>query len=362
MDIDSFIVVPAGDCHASEYISDCDARRMFISGFSGTAGDAVINHDKAALHTDGRYYNQASQQLDDSWTLLKQGLPGVPSWQEWAAEQAQGGKTVAVDPELVTRDDANELQALIEEEGGKLVPLDSNLIDEVWGNEQPARPREPVFTQPIKYSGKSVDDKLTWLRGVLAKKRAAGIVITMLDEIAWLFNVRGQDLPSNPVFFSYAVVTQDKATIWVDKSRMDEETVANLTASSVELKPYDEFFPDVKQLRPSSNGGRKFLISGTASWRVYLALDNGKLAKVEDSPVAEAKTVKTPEELEGLRRCHIRDGAAIIDYLSWLEDQIVGQKKSVTEFEGVEKLRECREKQERYVGISFATISCSGPK
>lgn len=323
--------------------------------------------DAAVVSTDGRYFNQASQQLDSGWSLLKLGVPGFPTWQEWTAEKAKGGKTVAVDPELLDRTEAEELEQLVTAEGGKFVPLETNLVDAIWGSAQPARSSEPVFTQPMKYTGQSLEDKLAWIRGDILKKKAPGIIINLLDQIAWLFNLRGNDVPNFPVFYSYALVTQKTATIWVDKSRLDEESVANLSANSVEIKPYGEFFADMKNLQPTpvdatSADGNRFLISPAASWRLYLSLKNGKFSKVAENPIAMKKTVKTAEELGGFRESHIRDGAAFIEYFSWLEDQLLNKKATVTEFDGVQKIHEYRSKKDFYFGTSFDTISCAGPK
>ncbi|KAG7148111.1 Xaa-Pro aminopeptidase P like protein [Verticillium longisporum] len=198
-------VVPSEDSHSSEYIAACDARREFISGFSGSAGCAVITLDKAALATDGRYFNQASKQLDHNWLLLKQGLQDVPTWQDWSAEQSAGGKTVAVDPELITAAAAKKLASKIQKFGGsELVALERNLVDIVWGKDRPDRPRNPVVILDTAFSGKNVETKLRDLRQELAKKDSLGMVVSMLDEIAWLLNLRGSDIPYNPVFFSYA--------------------------------------------------------------------------------------------------------------------------------------------------------------
>ncbi|KOS16803.1 putative Xaa-Pro aminopeptidase P [Escovopsis weberi] len=161
--------------HSSEYIAQCDARREFISGFTGSAGCAVVTETSAALATDGRYFNQAAQQLDDSWTLLKQGLQDVPTWQDWTAEQSAGGKVVAVDPTLITASAAKKLfEKILKNGGSKLLPLDENLVDSVWGEDRPARPLLPVKVLSERFAGKSVHTKLCELRAELAKKKSPG--------------------------------------------------------------------------------------------------------------------------------------------------------------------------------------------
>ncbi|KAI0022087.1 aminopeptidase-like protein [Xylariomycetidae sp. FL0641] len=362
-------IIPSEDSHSSEYIAPCDARREFISGFTGSAGTAVVTHDKAALATDGRYFNQASKQLDDNWLLLKQGIQDVPTWQEWSAEQAEGGKVVGVDPTLLTSGIAKKLSEKIQKSGGKeLVPVSENLVDGVWGSEKPARPAEPVIVLDEKYAGKSVSAKLAELRKELEKKKGLGFVVSMLDEIAWLFNLRGNDIPYNPVFFSYAVITPDEAMLYIDSSKLSDECQAFLAENQVSIKPYKDIFSDAATLGETAkaNGAKsgenkKFLIANRASWALKRALGGDDMVEEMRSPLADAKAVKNETEMAGMRACHIRDGAALIEYFAWLEDQLVNKKAKIDEVQAADKLETCRAKQKDFVGLSFPTISSTGP-
>ncbi len=166
----------------------------FISGFSGSAGTAIVTHEKASLATDGRYFNQASKQLDSNWELLKQGLEDVPTWQEWTADQSVGDKVVGVDPTLITASEARKLSENIKKKGGKeLLAVSDNLVDEVWGDERPPRPAEEVKPLSLEYTGKPLGEKIEDLRKELEKKKSAGLVVSMLDEVAWLYNLRGNE-------------------------------------------------------------------------------------------------------------------------------------------------------------------------
>ncbi|KAK8004324.1 hypothetical protein PG989_004043 [Apiospora arundinis] len=362
-------IVPSEDSHSSEYIAACDARRAYISGFTGSAGCAVITLEKAALATDGRYFNQASKQLDSNWTLLKQGIENVPTWQEWCAEQAAGGKSVAVDPTLLTAGIAKKLSDKIKKEGGKdLVPIRGNLVDQVWASERPPRPSEPVFVLEDKYAGKDVKAKLAELRKELEKKKAFGFVVSMLDEIAWLFNLRGSDIPYNPVFFSYAVVTPDDTTLYIDSSKLDKKYQSALTEVGVTIKPYDAVFNEVTTLgqkgqqtnseKPGES--QKFLISNKASWALKRALGGDEMVEEMRSPIGDSKAVKNDAELEGMRACHVRDGAALIEYFAWLEQELIVKKSVLDEVDAADKLEALRKKQEHYIGLSFDTISSTG--
>jgi Xaa-Pro aminopeptidase len=362
-------VVPSEDSHASEYVAECDGRRAFISGFSGSAGTAVVTLEKAALATDGRYFNQASKQLDANWELLKQGLQDVPTWQDWAADEAAGGKTVGLDPTLIPSSVAEKLHESIKKNGGTgLEAVSENLVDLVWGSERPARPSEPINLLPEKYSGKDSASKLTDLRKELDKKKSAGFVVSLLDEVAWLFNLRGSDIAYNPVFFSYAIVTQDSATLYADSSKLTPEAQSYLADNKIAVKPYDELFTDTKVLasQAAANGDgatqKKYLISTKASWALKLALGGDKFVEEVRSPVGDAKAIKNETELNGMRQCHIRDGAALTEFFAWLEDQLINKKAVLDEVAAADKLEKIRSKHQDFVGLSFDTISSTGAK
>ncbi|KAJ5906794.1 Xaa-Pro aminopeptidase P [Penicillium subrubescens] len=358
-------IVPSEDSHQSEYIAPCDGRREFISGFSGSAGTAIISLSKAALSTDGRYFNQAAKQLDSNWHLLKRGIEGVPTWQEWTTEQAQGGKAVGVDPSLITASGARKLAETLEKNGSSLVGIQQNLVDLVWGKDRPSRPREKVRVHPVKYAGKPFQEKVAELRKELETKKKAGIVISMLDEIAWLFNLRGSDIPYNPVFFSYAIITPNTAELYVEADKLTPEVTAQL-GQDVIVKPYDSIFADAKALstarsQSTDEAPKKFLLSNKASWALSLNLGGEEQVEETRSPIGDAKAVKNEAELEGMRACHIRDGAALTEYFAWLENELVNKKTVLDEVDAADKLEQIRTKHELFAGLSFDTISSTGP-
>ncbi|KAK4462500.1 putative Xaa-Pro aminopeptidase 1 [Cladorrhinum samala] len=361
-------VVPSEDSHASEYIAECDARRAFISGFTGSAGTAVVTLDKAALATDGRYFNQAAKQLDSNWHLLKTGLQDVPTWQEWASQQSEGGKVVGVDPTLISSSIADKLnESIVKAGGARLEAVKNNLVDLVWADERPARPSNLIIPLPKEYSGKDTAAKLADLRKELEKKKALGFVLSMLDEIAWLFNLRGSDIAFNPVFFAYAIVTLDSATLYVDASKLNPESQKYLDENKISIKPYNDLFGDAEALaskaetESASGAPKKHLISSKASWALKLALGGDKLVDEIRSPVGDAKAVKNEVELNGMRNCHIRDGAALSKFFAWLEDQLINRKAVLDEIQAADKLEEIRSKGKDFVGLSFDTISSTGP-
>ncbi|KAE8150708.1 hypothetical protein BDV25DRAFT_129331 [Aspergillus avenaceus] len=358
-------IVPSEDSHQSEYIAPCDGRREFISGFSGSAGTAIISMSKAALSTDGRYFNQASKQLDNNWQLLKRGVEGFPTWQEWTTEQAEGGKVVGVDPALFTPSGARSLSETLKKNGSSLVGVQQNLVDLVWGKDRPAPPREKVKVHPERFAGKSFQEKITELRKELESKKSSGFIVSMLDEIAWLFNLRGSDIPYNPVFFSYAIITPTTTELYVDADKLTPEVTAHL-GQDVVIKPYDAIFSDAKALsealkQESGEAVSKFLLSNKASWALSLSLGGEEHVEEVRSPIGDAKAVKNDVELAGMRACHIRDGAALTEYFAWLENELINKKSTLDEVDAADKLEQIRSKHDLFAGLSFDTISSTGP-
>jgi Xaa-Pro aminopeptidase len=251
-----------------------------------------------------------------------------------------------------------------------LVGVSENLVDKIW-TDRPPRPAEKVIVLDEKYSGKPFQQKLDELRKDLKKKHAAGMVVSKLDEVAWLFNLRGSDIPYNPVFFSYAAITPNSATLYTDSSKLGPEVKAHLEGS-VTIKPYSALFSDLSSLveiaanesqadttskKPHSP---RLLLSNKSSWALYLGLGGEDKVEEARSPINDAKAIKNAIELEGMRQCHIRDGAALIEFFAWLEQEL-HSGSWLDEVQAADKLEEIRSRGEHFVGLSFDTISSTGP-
>ncbi|ORZ08655.1 peptidase M24, structural domain-containing protein [Absidia repens] len=355
--VDAFLV-PTEDAHQSEYIGDCDKRREWISGFSGSAGFAIVSLDKAALFTDGRYFLQASKQLDGNWTLMKQGLPGVPTWQEYLVKDLPSGSRIGLDPTLITAADARQLSKDLASHNSSLVPIHENLVDLAWADARPAAPQFKVMTHPIEYSGKPHHEKLQDLQAHIKEKGAYGIVVSALDEVAWLFNLRGSDIECNPVFISYAIVTQQEAILYVNPDKVTQ-LVQDHLGGHVILKSYSDFFPDLNKLAPTLRESQKKLITDSkTSLAVQVAVGEDNIVD-ERSFITDAKAIKNEAELKGMRECHLRDGAALVQYFAWLENQLKAGVK-LDEVDGADRLEQFRAAQQDFVGLSFETISSTG--
>ncbi|TPX61278.1 hypothetical protein PhCBS80983_g01204 [Powellomyces hirtus] len=352
-------IVPSEDAHQSEYIADVDGRRAFISGFTGSAGLAVVTMEEAGLWTDGRYFLQASQQLDENWKLMRSGLPKVPTKEEWLVQVLPKKSKIGLDPKLITIAAARQLLDAVKKEGHSLEAITENLIDTVWGAEQPKRPVNPVVVHPVSYAGKSSVDKIAAVREELSKKDTWGFVVTALDEIAWLFNLRGSDIIYNPVFFAYALITKDEAILYVDEAKVSSEVRDHL-GSAVTIRPYDAIFADLKT-RGAQAEQKKLWLDARCSLALQNALGGESLVSESRSPIMTAKSIKDEAELEGFRQSHIRDAAALCEYFAWLEKELVQNKASLSEVDAADKLEGFRQKQKDFVGLSFDTISSTGP-
>ncbi|KAF7323583.1 RNA helicase [Mycena kentingensis (nom. inval.)] len=349
-------VVPSEDQHSSEYLAACDERRAFISGFNGSAGCAVVTEKEAYLFTDGRYFLQAEQQLDKNWTLMRRGQTGVPTWQDFLSKNLDASSRIGIDPTLISATDAETITKALAPKSSSLVSLGINPVDSVWSSERPARPKSRIVPLATAYSGESHASKLARLREELAKRepKADAMVVSMLDEVAWLFNLRGADIAYNPVFFAYAVVTMDKATLFVDPAQLDADARAAL-GEEVLVRDYASFFGALKEL-----SGLKVLLGDNCSLAVAEALGSADNYVLAPSPIAVMKAIKNDTELEGFRQSHIRDGAALARYFAWLEEQLL-KGVVLNESQAADQLEAYRKELDRFVGLSFPTISSTGP-
>uniref|UniRef100_A0A0D9XSR1 Xaa-Pro aminopeptidase n=1 Tax=Leersia perrieri TaxID=77586 RepID=A0A0D9XSR1_9ORYZ len=388
------LVVPSEDAHQSEYVSERDKRRQFISGFTGSAGLALITMKEALLWTDGRYFLQAEQQLSDCWKLMHMGED--PQVEVWIADNLSNEAVIGINPWCISVDTAQRYEHAFSKKHQTLFQLSSDLVDEIWKDRPPVNPL-PVFVHPIEYAGRSVSEKLKELRDKLLHENARGIIIAALDEVAWLYNIRGNDVRYSPVVHSYSIVTLHSAFFYVDKRKVSIEVQNYMTQNGIDIRDYNMVQSDVSllasgQLKGSavtngSSHGENDMNENTKVWidsnscclALYSKLNEDQVLMLQ-SPIALPKAVKNPVELDGLRKAHIRDGAAVVQYLAWLDNQMQenygasgyfseakgSQKKEHTEVKLTEvsvsdKLEGFRAAKEHFKGLSFPTISSVGP-
>ncbi|KAH8307741.1 hypothetical protein KR044_011756 [Drosophila immigrans] len=352
-------VVPSDDAHQSEYQCAHDERRAFISGFTGSAGTAVITNDKALLWTDGRYYQQAEKELDANWTLMRDGEATTPSIGAWLGKNLAKGSAVGVDPRLFSFRLGKTIEKDLNAAECNLVGIERNLIDDVWGDEQPPRSSNKIITLSLGFAGKTIAQKWEEVRQQMKVQNASALVVSALDEIAWFLNLRGSDIDYNPVFFAFMIVTHDDVVLFADSQKLPDNIKEHLSENNVQItvNPYEAIGDSVRQIASNSKG--KIWISSTSS--LYLNSLVPKSSRHQDiTPIAQLKAIKNEKEIEGFINSHIRDGVALCQYFAWLEDA-VQKGEPVDEMSGADKLESFRKTKDHYMGLSFTTISSSGP-
>lgn len=347
--IDAYLV-PTDDYHCSEYVGEFFKCRKYITGFTGSAGTAVIMQDMAGLWTDGRYFIQAAQQLEGSGVeLFKMGEPGVPDLEVFLKEKLSEGQTLGFDGKTVAAAKAKELKELLEKKGVTL-SWHEDLIGQIW-DDRPEMSSEPVYELEERWSGKSRKAKCEEIRELMKKKGADIFLLTTLDDIAWLLNIRGGDIHCCPVVLSYLMMTEEEITLFVNEKTISDEIKANLAADGVKIQPYDAAFEAVKEICD----GKKiimdlekvnYLLAGNVPENVEI-IDETNLTLLP-------KAIKNETEVNNEKIAHIKDGVALTKFIYWLK-QNVG-KIRITEISAAEKLLEFRKEQENFLDNSFDPI------
>ena len=343
-------VVPTADFHQSEYVGEHFKARKFITGFSGSAGTAVITKTEARLWTDGRYFIQATAQLEGTTVeLMKMGEPGVPELNAYIEEVLKEGETLGFDGRVVSVGEGEGYAAIARKKNAK-VNYQVDLIDEIW-KDRPVLSEEPAFDLDVKYAGETVAGKLARIREEMKEAGTNVHVVSTIDDICWTLNIRGNDVPCNPIVLSYAVVTMDQFYLFINEKTLDEEVKAYLTGLGVTLKPYNDIYEMIKTLK----NVKVLLETGKTNYAIVNNLDS--TCKIVDkmNPTALAKSIKNPVEIENEKKAHIKDGVAMTKFIYWLKKNI--GKIPMTEISVSDYLEQLRREQEGNLGLSFDTIS-----
>lgn len=341
----SAFITPSTDPHSGEYVPRYWESRAWISGFTGSAGTAVVTTDKAALWTDSRYFLQAAEQIEGTdFVLMKDKVEGTPSVAEWLGDVLPKGTVVAVDGWVNTMTAVEELAKELQAKGLALV-TDFAPYDEIWES-RPQLPLDPVFIQPMEYAGETAHSKIERIRAEIYKSGADSILISMLDEVAWTLNLRGSDIEYNPVFVSYLFITDFEAVLYVNKSKISDAVAAYLEGQGVVIKEYTEIENDLR----------------ATSHKVMVQKDktNAHIAEciadkiIHDCPVSTMKIMKNEAEIKGYRSAMLKDGLAMVKWMKWVVPAV--EAGGQTELSLDEKLYQCRAEQDLFKGVSFASI------
>ncbi len=344
--VDAYIVT-SSDYHQSEYIDDYFKGREYLSGFTGSAGVLVIFKDEACLWTDGRYHIQAEKQLKGSEVkLFKQGNLGVPTYKEYIISKLAENSKIGIDAKILLSSDVNEI---LSKKKYKIVDFD--LLAEIW-DKRKKLPDGKIFILEDKYTGKTYKEKVKEIRVALKEKGADYNIISSLDDIAWIYNFRGDDVQHNPVALSFTVISEKKASLYIDKNKLNEEAKKYFKDNKVEVKGYFEFFEDIKKLK-----GNILVDFNKISYAIYEAITKNKIIN-SMNPSTYLKAHKNEIEIANTKDIHIQDGVAIVKFMYWLKNNY--KKENITEFSAEEKINSLREKIEGYIDLSFSTISAFG--
>ena len=337
------------DPHSGEYVPAHWESRKWITGFTGSAGTAVITSDDGGLWTDSRYFIQAEEQLTDTGLkLFKERMPETPSIPQWLCSVLKKGERVGIDGYTTPLQTVNELRNELSAYGIEVVMIEDP-YKTIW-NDRPDLPDNKLFILEEKYSGESASSKISTIRNHISNTGTDYILISALDEIAWTLNMRGTDIECNPLFVSYLLISEKEATLYINKNKLTETTIDYLQSQGVGHRNYENIESDLTAI-----SGRKIAMSPSINFAMYNAASEHNTVFIQPSPVSEYKAVKNQTEINGFRNAMLRDGVAMVRFLIWLQKNI--GNGNLTELSIDEQLYKERSAMENFRGISFATIA-----
>ncbi|MBS5522087.1 MAG: aminopeptidase P family protein [Clostridiales bacterium] len=345
-----YYIVPTNDYHLSEYVGAHFGARKYMSGFTGSAGILLVGMDMAGLWTDGRYYIQAARQLEGSTiTLFKQGSEGVPMMDVYLKSVLKEGENVGFDGRVMPAAMGCDLEAFVAANKGKII-YEMDLVGEIW-EDRPALPCDPAFLLEEKYAGEAVSSKLSRVREAMAMAGANYHVLTMLDDIAWLLNIRGNDIACNPVILAYGVVAMDQMYLFADEKKFDNNIREGFEKNGVRVLPYNDIYEWLKALPKDV-----CVMYNKQKINYSICKNIPASARVIDreNPTMLMKARKNEVEIDNLIKAHIKDGVAVTKFIYWVKTNV--GKIPMTELSASEYLENCRKAQEGYIEPSFDTI------
>ncbi len=343
-------MVPSADNHQSEYVGDYFKSREFITGFTGSAGTAVITKDAAGLWTDGRYFIQAEKQLQGSEiTLYRMGHPGVPTISEYLESVLTDNSTLGFDGRVISMGNGKEYEEKFAHKNIK-IEYSYDLIDKIW-TDRPAMAAEPVFLLDEKYSGESTSSKLARLREAMKKENASSHILITLDDIAWLLNIRGRDVSCSPLILCYAVITMDAVHLFINEEKLSQTIKDTLKKDNVVFHPYDDIYNFVKDFTADET---VLIDPAGINYALYNSIPQQVTVIEKQNPTVLFKAIKNKTEIENLRQSHIKDGIAHTKFMYWLKNTL--GKETITELSASAKLENLRAEQKGYLWPSFDPI------
>lgn len=345
----NYYIIPSSDSHQSEYVSEYFKGREYVSGFTGSAGTLLVGLEDAYLWTDGRYFIQADKELKGSGiSLMKMRTPGYPTIEEWIKDNVKENEVLGFDGKVFS---VNQYEGYlnIAKDNNFNINMKNDLLDSIW-KERPQLPNNKIFLHDEKYAGKSASEKLAQVRKNMKTKNADYFILSSLDDIAWLCNIRGNDIKFNPVALSYVLVGMDYSNIYVDENKVDSETKTKLNSEGFEIKGYNEIEDDVKLLK-----GTVILDPNKLNAKIFTSLSNEVKVIRELNVTTNLKAIKNEVEIANWEVSQVRDGIAMVKFIKWLKSNI--GKEKITEISASERLTAFRAQGDNYKGDSFGTIA-----
>ncbi len=353
--IDCYII-PTNDYHMSEYVSDYFKCREYMSGFTGSAGTLLVTRSEALLWTDGRYFIQADDQLkDSSIELCRIGQTGVPSIDDYLRKTLKKGECLGFDGRVVSVTDGTGYERIIRELNG-CIRSDLDLVNDIWTDRPPIN-SATIYRLSDEYTGETTAAKLEKLRRFMKQYACDYSVITSLDDIAWLLNLRGNDIPCNPVFLSYLLISENSGVLFCIDGSVSDETTAYLDGLSISVQDYGSI---ENHLRTLPEGTRFMYNTSNLNYSLYNIIGQIGEPVAETGFVASMKARKNSVEIKNLRQANILDGVAVSRFLCRLDDMLSSESRQLTELSVSAMLEEFRKQSPAYVGPSFETISAYG--
>ena len=348
-------IVPTADFHQSEYVGEHFKARAYITGFTGSAGTAVITLHDAKLWTDGRYFLQAAKQLEGTGvTLMKMFEPGVPTIEEYLEAELKSGQTLSFDGRVVSVGEGDAYASIAKKNGAK-IDYQEDLIDAIW-TDRPPLSEEPVWFLEEKYSGESTESKLSRIRKEMEDAGCDTHIVSTLDDICWTLNIRGNDIDFFPLVLSYAIIRKDSFELYIDERKLDGKLKSILEKVGVTLHPYNAIYEDVKKLPENAT---VLIDKSKLNYAIFNNIPNAVSIVNKRNPEILMKALKNPVEVENIKKAEIKDSVTHVRFMKWLKENL--GKIRITEMSASEKLDEFRAEMGNFIRDSFEPISSYGP-
>ena len=344
-----YYIIPSSDAHQSEYVANYFKGREFVSGFTGSAGTLLVGLKEAYLWTDGRYFIQADNELKGNGiSLMKMRTPGYPTIEEWLKKNVNSGEVLGFDGSVLSVDQY-EGYLRIANGNNFTINMNKDLLNNIWDTRSEL-PKNKIFIHDVKYAGKSAKEKLEEVRNHMKEVSAENYILSSLDDIAWLCNIRGNDIDFNPVALSYVIIKLDSAVLYINGEKVDAETKAVLNKEGFEIAEYSEVENDVKLIK-----GKTLIDPGKLNAKLFTALNKDVEVIKEMNITTKLKAIKNSAEIANWEVSQVRDGVAMVKFIKWLKESI--GKEKITETSASDKLTAIRAMGENYKGDSFGTIA-----